>query len=707
VNTPVEFLKVQYGTSFYSRKRPKHRKALYHVIDRIKWVSNNYEHSYFIVLSPYDFAGVKFSYNINSGSLFLTDKVIFLTPSPSASTEYSVQFPTVREVLKYDIIFSCEFIARLLKKLTLISLRELVRPIKILRSSDPTDKNRQKGNPFIALNSEVLIQPQEFIINIAAERLNISRLTMVTLHHNSIPFVRPTVNPIAKRYRYELLRTENVVFITCYSFDPYISFRFYWQAFDAKIWIGILAFFMILSLSLFLFLSKRKLVSNFCAPLFYFRFLVDEPVSIARQLENCLPFNFLTMPWIGLSVIFTCLYTSSLITYLNTPVNRNRLEHPNQTLCDLENSKPSLVKEERNFRISDYVETALKIRLKKYNKTIPDWAAQGFHNGLTDFIQNIKAQKHKTPPHKKNDENWTLPLSEYELDSYFREWQKDENCFDLLSTPVRLSNTTLISDPKKYFLISTSITRLMLSTSFVIRRKHRYTPKLDKLQETEQFAKKLNINYGGFVIESLIEEQLTQCGKTVFVGERPLILRELEYLNVNYKTKMYVVNEPYFVARTGIAYDKALEPKFQTYIKAVVQSGIYTRMLHTYNNYRYYIRKFYTSQKSNAKNLESVDKVRISGSIQTLFYLSLILLIVCGLILLVEIKTCYFGKFSQFVQSVCTLSILEAYYRIQIGFSRLWRKRYILFLIRKFMEFLGRIRTGIAFKCCRFHCKFR
>jgi len=98
---------------------------------------------------------------------------------------------------------------------------------------------------------------------------------------------------------------------------------------------------------------------------------VDEPVSISKQLENCLPFNFLTMPWIGLSVIFTCLYTSSLITYLNTPVNRNRLEHPNQTLCDMENSKPSLVKE-RNFWISDYVESALNIRVQKYNKTISD-----------------------------------------------------------------------------------------------------------------------------------------------------------------------------------------------------------------------------------------------------------------------------------------------------------------------------------------------
>jgi len=136
----------------------------------------------------------------------------------------------------------------------------------------------------------------------------------------------------------------------------------------------------------------------------------------------------------------------------------------------------------------------------------------------------------------------------------------------------------------------------MLSTSFVIRRKHRYTPKLDKLKETKQLAKKLNISYGGFVIESLVEEQLTQCGKTVLVGERPWILSELEYLNMNYKTKMYVVNEPYFVARTGIAYDKALEPKFQTYIRGTVQSGIYSRMFETYNNYRYYIRNFYTSQ---------------------------------------------------------------------------------------------------------------
>jgi len=132
-------------------------------------------------------------------------------------------------------------------------------------------------------------------------------------YYDSIPLVF-TNNPIEGKFRYQSLQTEDVVFITCYSFDPYISFRFYWHAFDTKIWIGIVTFFLLLSLTLFLFLSKRELVSYFSAPLFYFRFLVDEPVSIARQLENCLLFNFLT---IGLSVIFTSLYTIyELLNYI-------------------------------------------------------------------------------------------------------------------------------------------------------------------------------------------------------------------------------------------------------------------------------------------------------------------------------------------------------------------------------------------------------
>jgi len=153
----------------------------------------------------------------------------------------------------------------------------------------------------------------------------------------------------------------------------------------------------------------------------------------------------------------------------------------------------------------------------------------------------------------------------------------------------------------------------------VTGRQHRYTPKLDQLNRTRMFAQKLNIKYRGFVSESLIEEQLTQCGKTVFLGERSLVLRELEYLNMNYKTKLYIVNEPLFIARTGIAYSKSLRPEFHSNIMSTVESGIYSRMFESYNTYRYYVRKLYTSQKSNANKLLSIDKVRITGSIQTLF----------------------------------------------------------------------------------------
>jgi len=319
------------------------------------------------------------------------------------------------------------------------------------------------------------------------------------------------------------------------------------------------------------------------------------------------------------------------------------------------------------------------------------------------MLQEIELDKSRT--HKKNEEPWTLPISDYDLDLYFEQLQNEKDCFNLLSTSVEHRNTTLVSDTLKYFLMPANLRRSTWLKSrdpvFPITRKIKYTPKLENLKETKRLANKLNVKYGGFVSDSLIEEQLTQCGKTVFVGERSLVLKELEYLNLNYKNKLYLVDdEPFFVARSGIAYSQSLGPAFQKYITSIVQSGIYSRLFDSYNAYKCHIRKLYTSraQKSSANNLESIDKIRITGSIQTLFYLCLIFVIVCSLCLVFESKISRFRKSYRSFRVLYAMIISDAYYRIRIGFSLLWFKTEIwVWLGRKTIALFGKIRIGIAF----------
>jgi len=98
-------------------------------------------------------------------------------------------------------------------------------------------------------------------------------------------------------------------------------------------------------------------------------------------------------------------------------------------LCASRLSKPIGFKEEIKFWHNGFDEDALKLRLQQFNKTYKEWEDAQNDNRLYELFKHLKRNPYMD---RQRNENWSLPISDYDLDAYLQTWQNDKSCFSLL-----------------------------------------------------------------------------------------------------------------------------------------------------------------------------------------------------------------------------------------------------------------------------------
>jgi len=103
---------------------------------------------------------------------------------------------------------------------------------------------------------------------------------------------------------------------------------------------------------------------------------------------------------------------------------------------------------------------------------------------------------------------------------------------------------------------------------------------VEEFQEVKILGRELRIDHDTFVSETLIERELVECQKSIFICEQTMILHETAYLNLNYQNKFYnIPNSPLFVKYRGIAFSRNIGAlRFPQVPRRVVESGIYKRL---------------------------------------------------------------------------------------------------------------------------------
>jgi len=632
--------------------------------------THHYQNIFYVSLSPFLLTWNYSEYiQYNNGPLYFKDPLVFIVLPIEIERKHSQDtFICVVQIISSDnLIPVCNILNSTDVQYDLRSFKQIFKAPNAISYNDAL-RETWRDYPLMSLGNEVPVNPQAYLVLSVINRLNMTLNNLWPLQ--SYPYVEASTWMFPQAKMFLVLRSEPIIFITCYTYDPFVSFKLYFSAFDYKIWLAILASFILLSsfMNCLLWKQKQNMAKvDFSPWLFYLRFLIDEPINLKKELSNDITFNILSFPWIALSIILTCLYASSLVTNLNLPVSGEKLTESEQAYC------PEAIGDKfahrhiiSQFLSYPYQRDALKLRLNKYIKTMADFKKE------TARVRTIIKYDYSTPnifPKRvlgyTSLPSWALPLSDLDLDLYSKQYQIPTNCFTMLSSPKLTDKNNYISDPGSYFLVSELKIRTVRAKTLyrAKNRKYRYYPKLDKIWKIQKFVNESNLlrhsccsnispaskKYttlvnrllfnNSLVIEAGIEDELNECGKTVYFAERSLALRELYYLNLNYKNKFYAVTErPIVSLPKGVEYDSSVGEKFQGYLRRLLESGLYKEIVEMVQEQKYLKRRLLTIKLLGVSTRRFVDKVRINGSIQTVFYLCLSLLFVSACVLFFEIR---------------------------------------------------------------------
>jgi len=127
---------------------------------------------------------------------------------------------------------------------------------------------------------------------------------------------------------------------------------------------------------------------------------------------------------------------------------------------------------------------------------------------------------------------------------------------------------------------------------------------------------------------SIVEAEIVQCRRSVFVGIENDVLAEMKYLALNYRRRQFYIPNDYLTTLQGYwSFMHFGESKVPQYFHLIVSAGIYDK-LHAFRTNKEYLRRRKNTLKLKAFFNESgdIDPMNIHGPIRTLFYLCAIMI---------------------------------------------------------------------------------
>jgi len=404
----------------------------------------------------------------------------------------------------------------------------------------------------------------------------------------------------------ELTYTEDVIFITCHTYQPYIDFRIYITPFSLGVWIAIGISLVVLACALFAYgkLKGCPLETTSCF-LYFVSFLAEEPAFIPSKIENQYTFNIFNYPWTLLAVILTTSYSGCLINQLNSPLAGDKVQTINEILETTN----------QNYRKDQYVDNNqfwCSNHMIQFRSSITDVVLKKFAN-YTNYDKSSRFFTLLSHMTEACDGVESLPYLQF-LRGY-------DTFFDMIWNENKHVNSYIDSS-------------------------HRYHPPVDKslsllLKIDKYLGPHVTKNWRTFM-ESTIEMELTTCDKVAFSGRRSVVLYEMDYLNANYKNTnpfYSLPDQPLYVKYEGIVYGRAFKHgEFETSLHRVLQTGIHVIVRKYRDQLRYFRRRIGTKLIETSSPKFTVARLKITGAIQTLFYITCIFLLKSVVLLTLEMK---------------------------------------------------------------------
>jgi hypothetical protein len=404
--------------------------------------------------------------------------------------------------------------------------------------------------------------------------------------------------------RYVLVDTTQTKFLSCYS-EAKVQFTMYFQPFHEYVWITIFAFCSIIALMFSVFNRKLNLSKSFNPFFFFISTLVEEPYSVPNVIWNNSFFKSITWTSILLAMVFTNLYSGTMISEVTAPL-------PGEILKDFD-------------QVMNTKQEFLKLKELDYYQITEFW----LNNYTTE--NNLSADLDKFE--HSCDSGPSFDSKRYDL---HHEQFRDKDSFSLLQAPVesclgeRRSNAQYVkylSHPWIYSGVNYVDNELSqywngddeaYSKRLVafFSPRNRYYPKDPKFSVAQ-------IRDNPHYLSSAIEKELVACQKSIFMGDKKDLVDEKLYLKINYPRKsFYMSDEAFEIQRSKPIIWKFVnggKSKVPYYFQRLIESGVRQGILGLRKQ------EFYLRRRIGTKDIQKSIRIEINwgiaGSIQTLFFI--------------------------------------------------------------------------------------
>ncbi|OXA39942.1 hypothetical protein Fcan01_25234 [Folsomia candida] len=407
---------------------------------------------------------------------------------------------------------------------------------------------------------------------------------------------------------WDIIITENegFQFLTCYT-EPYISFNLYITPFQTELWVVLgLSITTIITVTAIV-LHYRKEEQYFSIWLFILATLFEETGFIPSKIVKCDYFRLSLGTWCLMSVILTNVYNGLMISELNAP---RKMFHPEiffHLRC--QNLFEDLVKFKMRHgktNTSDLKKTKgyakHMLRLNALNK---------FHKEVTDVFTFAKWESLAYDIDHTKVDNRCYKL----LSGFAGNPRMPEFLYYLLKLIVVISQTP-------YVHVKT------IAPLNLYNANHSYHPR--------GFSYRRSYNATYTELRGSIEQEVVQCGRTVFLAKTSELQTEYDFLVGRYpRTKFFKSTEQINTFSTGWSF---LYPRKSVVVKgckSINEAGILT-FAEKWKPYQINVSR--TPVMEQSKSVKLLKIATLEGAFLTLFIVTGGLICTTIFVFIVELR---------------------------------------------------------------------
>jgi hypothetical protein len=434
--------------------------------------------------------------------------------------------------------------------------------------------------------------------------------------------------------QYETISSSSVLvdalttgFISCFE-KPKLKFQMYLNPFDIEVWMSLLLCCSIIAVVIRIYNRIFHLSGSFSPIFFFVSTLVEEPYSVPSAIWNSRVFKIITLAWVLTPIVFTNLYIGLVISDVTAPVRGEILNTFDKVLgvtSDKPVPSPTMFAQVVAFWKLNYTTTV------KLNSTI----RQALNKGCEDIYAASKdtLYQYDTRGYETHHAQFRTSESFVILNNQIEECEGYD-----VTNQVRSRFLSLPWMYAHFQRIFDGIVQVHLDLRYLHYLYALFSPK-NRLYPKNPTIPKPELEKIPIYLSAAIEKELVACERSIFVGESKALINELSYLKTNYPRKhFYISNDTLESGWSTPIIWIFMEPgssKVPRYFKLLLEAGVREVVLGLRWQKYYLKRRVGTQFVQDTIQREGI--VGMSGSIVTIFIISLACLSIATIVFLLEL----------------------------------------------------------------------